>query len=194
VLAGQTTPPPGPPSINGSPATSDVAGTAYSFQPSASGPSGTTLSFSVQNKPSWASFSIATGLLSGTPTTSQEGTYANIVVSVSDGQKSAALPAFSIDVTTPSTPPPPTTGSATVNWVPPTQNTNGTALTNLAGVRIYYGTSQSSLSQVIQVASTTQTTYTINSLASGTYYFGAVAYTTAGTESAMSALVSTTVQ
>ena len=192
VLSGQSgAPPPSPPppTISGTPQASDVAGSAYSFTPSASGPAGMTLSFSVQNKPSWSNFSIATGQLSGTPTSAQTGTYSNIVLSVSDGAASSALPAFSITVT----PVTPTTGNATVNWVAPTQNTDGSALSNLAGIRIYYGTSSSSLSQSVQVAGNTQTSYTINGLASGAWYFGGVAYTTAGAQSAMSGLVSATI-
>jgi Putative Ig domain len=207
VLAGSsgTTPPPPapappppstppPPTISGTPATSVVAGTAYAFQPSASGPSGLTLSFSVQNLPSWATFSIASGLISGTPSSAQTGTYSNITESVSDGQASSALPAFAVTVTAPPPPPVASTGSATVTLVPPTQNTNGTALTDLAGMTIYYGTSSSNLNQSVQVASTASTSYTISNLASGTWYFGGVAYTTTGTQSAMSAVVSTTIQ
>jgi hypothetical protein len=191
VLAGGSSgsPPPPAPTIAGTPPTSDVAGNSYSFQPSASGPSGMTLAFSVQNKPSWANFSIASGQLSGTPSSTQTGTYPNIVLSVSDGVASSALPAFSITVTAAT----PTTGNATVNWVPPTQNTDGTALTNLAGLRIYYGTSASNLSQTVQVASSTQTSYTISNLASGTWYFGGVAYTSGGTQSALSSVVSATI-
>jgi hypothetical protein len=190
VLAAQSSAsPPSPPTISGTPPTSDVAGNAYSFTPSASGPSGMTLSFSVQNKPSWSTFSIATGQLSGTPTSAQTGTYSNIVLSVSDGAASSALPAFTITVT----PATATTGNATVSWIAPTQNTDGSALTNLAGIRIYYGTSSSNLSQSVQVAGTAQTSYTINSLASGTWYFGGTAYTTTGAQSAMSALVSATI-
>jgi hypothetical protein len=185
-------PPVAPPTISGTPASADVAGSAYSFQPSASGPSGMTLSFSVQNKPAWANFSIATGLLSGTPTSAQTGTYPNIVLSVSDGQSSSALPGFSVTVT-PATVTPPSTGSATVNWVPPTQNTNGTPLTNLAGIIIYYGTSAASLNQQVTMASATSSSYTISNLASGTWYFGGVAYNSAGAQSSMSQLVSTTV-
>src|SRR5579862_4459251 len=86
------------------------------------------------------------------------------------------------------------TGAATVSWTLPTQNTNGTALTNLAGVRIYYGTSSSNLTQEVQLAGTSTTTYTIDNLASGTWYFGAAAYNTAGTQSAMSAIVSKAIQ
>jgi len=188
VLPGQTSQLPAP-TISGTPPTTDVAGSPYSFQPAASGPSGTTLSFSVQNKPAWASFSIASGTLSGTPTSVQTGTFGNIIVSVSDGQASSALPAFAITVTAPAT-----TGTAAVTVTPPTQNSDGSPLTNLAGMRIYYGTSPSSLSQQIQLGSPTQTTYTLTNLAAGTWYFAATAYTATGAESPMSALASLTLQ
>jgi hypothetical protein len=174
------------PTISGTPATTDVAGSPYSFQPSASGPTGMALSYSVQNKPAWASFSIATGLLAGTPSSTQTGTYGNIILSVSDGQASSALPSFAITVTSP----PATSGSATVNLTPPTLNTDGSTLTDLAGVTIYYGNSPDSLSQTAQVAGTAPTTYTISGLGSGTWYFAGAAYTTAGTQSAMSGVVS----
>jgi hypothetical protein len=188
VLASQAAAPP-PPTISGTPATTDVAGSPYSFQPSASGPAGMALSYSVQNKPAWASFSIASGLLSGTPSSTQTGTYGNIILSVSDGQASSALPSFAITVSAP----PSTSGSATVNLTPPTQNTDGSTLTDLAGVTIYYGTSPGTLSQTVQVASTTPTSYTISGLSSGTWYFAGAAYTTAGAQSALSAVVSKSV-
>lgn len=189
VLPGQTSPLPAP-TISGTPPTTDVAGSPYSFQPAASGPSGTTLSFSVQNKPAWASFSIASGMLSGTPTSVQTGTYSNIIISVSDGQGSSALPAFGITVTAPAA----VTGTATVTITPPTQNSDGSPLTNLAGMRVYYGTSPSGLTQQIQLASATQTSYTLTNLAGGTWYFAATAYTATGVESPMSALASLTLQ
>jgi len=187
-------PPPPAPTISGTPATSVVAGSAYSFTPSASGPSGMTLSYSVQNKPSWGIFSIASGQLSGTPTTSNVGTYSNIIISVSDGQASTALPAFSITVTSPPPPPPPPTGSATVNWAAPSSNTDGSPLTNLAGFTVLYGTSASSLNQSVQVAGAGQTSYTLSTLAAGTWYFGVKAYTTTGMQSAMSSVGSLNVQ
>jgi len=178
------------PSISGTPPTSAVAGTQYSFQPVASGPAGMPLSFSVQNKPVWANFSIATGQLTGTPTSAQTGSYSNIVVSVSDGQASSALAPFTISVTGTT----PTTGSATLNWAPPTQNTNGSALTNFAGIILYYGTAPTSLTQSVQLASNSQTSYTIGNLTAGTWYFGGVAYTNTGVKSAMSPVVSMSVQ
>jgi hypothetical protein len=87
-----------PPTISGSPNTSVTAGQSYSFTPTTTDPSGGTLTFSVTNKPSWASFNTATGQLSGTPSTANAGTFSSIGISVSDGKQSASLPAFSINV------------------------------------------------------------------------------------------------
>lgn len=175
------------PVISGSPPTSVTAGSTYKFQPTAKDPNGKTLSFSVQNKPSWASFSIANGLLDGTPTASQTGNYNNVVVSASNGQYSTALPAFSVTVTAATSG---TSGAATLNWAPPSKDTKGDPLTDLAGIRIYYGTSAANLSHMVQVAGATASSTTISNLTAGTWYFGGVAYTTAGTQSAMSGVVS----
>jgi hypothetical protein len=87
-----------PPAISGTPATKATVGTTYSFQPIAADFAGNTatLTYSIQNKPSWATFSTTTGLLTGTAV---KGTYSNIVITVSDGCATASLPAFSIKVT-----------------------------------------------------------------------------------------------
>jgi len=169
-----------PPTIGGTPSTLVTAGQAYSFTPTASGPAGLTLGFSVQNLPSWATFSVATGTVSGTPSSSNVGTFANIVISVSDGQASAALPAFSIQVNAV------VSGTATLSWVAPTTNTDGSPLTDLAGFIINYGTSATNLSQQITVSSATATGYTVTGLTTGTWYFTVIAYTTVGTQSAPS--------
>jgi hypothetical protein len=139
------------------------------------------------NLPSWASFSSASGQLSGTPGAGDVGSYANIIISVTDGTSSASLAAFSISVTQPAI------GSATLTWSIPTQNTNGTPLTNLAGFNIYYGTSASNLNQSVQIANPALTSYALTNLASGTWYFSINDYTTAGTESAVSNIASTTI-
>ncbi|MBI5039900.1 MAG: putative Ig domain-containing protein, partial [Gammaproteobacteria bacterium] len=87
------------PTISGTPATSVTVGSAYSFQPTAAdADAGTTLTYSIVNRPSWATFSTSTGRLSGTPTSANVGTTSNIVISVSDGTVSASLPAFSLTV------------------------------------------------------------------------------------------------
>ena len=54
-----------PPTITGTPATTVTAGSAYSFTPVGSDPDGNTLIYSIQNQPSWASFSATTGRLYG---------------------------------------------------------------------------------------------------------------------------------
>ena len=59
------TAPPPPPTISGTPPTQVTAAQAYSFTPTAGGPSGMTLSFSAQNLPPWATFSTSTGALTG---------------------------------------------------------------------------------------------------------------------------------
>lgn len=182
-----TNPPAAPPVISGSPGTSVNAGSAYSFNPTASGPAGRTLTFSIEHQPSWASFNTSTGALTGTPGASNAGTYADIVISVSDGTASASLAAFSITVNAAAT------GTATLNWTPVTENTNGTAVNSLAGYRIYYGTSASAMTSVVTVASASATSYQFSNLAAGTWYFGMTAYTSTGAQSAMSNIGSVTV-
>ena len=167
------------PRISGTPTTSVRAGVAYSFTPSASDADGNTLTFSIANKPSWATFSTSTGRLSGTPTASQVGSYSNIVIRVSDGTATASLPAFAISVTAVST------GSATLSWTPPTRNTDGTSLSNLSGYRIYYGTSSSALNQTVQLNNPSLSRYVIENLSPGTYYF-AVKAVAGSSESALS--------
>ncbi len=75
-----------------------TAGVSYSAQVSASTPGGASVGFSIQNKPTWAVFNTATGSLTGMPTASDVGQYANIVISASDGSGTASLPPFSITV------------------------------------------------------------------------------------------------
>ncbi len=88
------------PTISGAPSTSVAQGSAYSFTPIASDvDTGDSLTFSITNKPSWASFNTSTGALTGTPTNDDVGTTSNIVISVSDGTASASLSAFSLQVT-----------------------------------------------------------------------------------------------
>jgi hypothetical protein len=136
----------------------------------------------------WATFSSATGQLSGTPTSLHVGSYANILISVSDGKASAALAPFAITVADTSN------GAASLTWMPPTQNTDGTTLTNLAGYRIVYGVSASQLTQTIQVTNAGMSSYVVENLAPGTYYFAIRAYTASGAESAESNVVAKIVQ
>ena len=175
------------PTISGTPLVSVVAGKAYSFTPTTTDPSGAALTFSVKNAPSWATFNSATGELSGTPTEADVATYSNITISVSNGTTSVSLPAFPIAVTQMAN------GSATLQWVAPTENTNGTALTNLAGYRIYYGTSATAMTQTVQITNPDIVTYEVSNLSPGTWYFSARSYTSANVESNASAVASKTI-
>ncbi|HKU16590.1 MAG TPA: putative Ig domain-containing protein [Steroidobacteraceae bacterium] len=176
------------PTISGLAAPSVNAGSAYVFRPQAADGDGDPLKFSIANRPAWASFNATTGQLSGTPASASVGTYANIVISVSDGKASTALGAFSITVADVSR------GSASLEWLPPTQNLDGSALTNLAGYRIVYGTSASQLTQTIEVANAGMSSYVVDDLAPGTYYFAVRAYTRSGAESANSNVMPRVVQ
>jgi len=171
------------PTISGSPAKSVVAGQAYVFEPKATVEAGKKATFSITDKPTWASFSATTGELSGTPAAANVGTDANITIAVSDGTTSVALPKFAIAVTEVGT------KSATLSWKAPTVNSNGSALTNLAGYRIYYGTSATSLTRSITINSVGVTTDVVTDLSPGTYYFALMAFNTVGIESKLSNVV-----
>jgi hypothetical protein len=173
------------PTISGSPATSVAAGQTYSFQPSATDANGDVLTFSIQNRPSWATFSPTTGRLSGTPSSSQTGTYGNVVISVTDGKATRSLSAFSISVQSASG-----TGSVTLSWTAPTRNTDGTALTNLAGYRVHYGTSAGNYTHTVQLPNKSLTSVVIEDLTSARWYFAVRAYNTSGVESTFSGSVS----
>jgi hypothetical protein len=176
------------PTISGTPATSVTVGQAYSFQPTANDPDGQVLRFGIANKPSWANFDIVTGRLSGTPGDANVGSTANIVISVSDGSLSATLPAFTLNVVRP------VVGTAELTWTAPTQNEDGSALTNLAGYKVRYGTSPGSLSKVLDVVGAGVNSAVIEGLAAGTWYFSISSYTNTGIESAPTGTVYKTIQ
>jgi len=86
------------------------------------------------------------------------------------------------------------TGTAALSWTRPTTNTNGSPLLNLAGYRIHYGSRPEALSQSIAVHDPAATSYTLRGLSSGTWYFAISAFTSAGTSSTLSTVVSKTIQ
>jgi hypothetical protein len=191
--------------ISGTPSTSVAAARYYGFQSWATDTDHLAVSYSIANKPSWATFDTKYGHLYGVPTAANVGTYSNIVISASDGVSKASLPAFSITVTGSgsssgsgstggSSGGSTTTGAATLNWHPPTENTNGSAITNLAGYTIVYGTNKSNLTSSVKLANPGLTSYVVENLSAGTYYFGVTAYNSAGGASAVSSVVSKTIK
>lgn len=83
--------------------------------------------------------------------------------------------------------------AATLSWDAPTANTNGSALTDLVGYRIYYGSSPEELKQSVQIGTVGLQTYVIDNLDPGTWYFAVMALASNGAESALSNIVAKTI-
>ena len=84
------------------------------------------------------------------------------------------------------------TGTATVSWIAPSSRVSGAPmpLNELAGYKIYYGTSLGSYPDVVNVPDKTATAYTLSGLASNTtYYLVVTSYDVLGKESANSNVV-----
>ncbi len=175
------------PTIDGAPPAQITQGLRYWFVPNASDPDGDQLSFGISRKPSWTSFDAATGRLSGTPGAADLGPYDDIQVWVTDGAKFAGLGPFSIDVVASAS------GSATLSWQPPTMRIDGSPLTNLAGYRVLYGTSLGNYTNAIKISNPGVTSYVVEGLAAGTYYFVVVAFDSEGLESGYSNVAQKTI-
>ena len=182
------TPPNQAPTISGTPLTSAKTNEAYRFQPTAVDPEGDTITFKVSNKPAWASFDTKTGRLAGTPSSSSTGTFSGITIVATDGKDASQLGPFDITVTSTAT-----TGSATLSWQPPTENADGSPLTNLAGYVIRYGTQPDALKTEVRINNPGITTSMIEGLTPATWYFTVSAFTSLGVESMPSAVGSKTV-
>ena len=176
-----------PPIISGAPSNGVLVGDVYTFTPTASDPDGDRLTFSVINKPRWASFDSSTGRLSGQAVLGDEGIYSQIRISVSDGTSSATLPDFSVEVTQGAL------GAMTLSWTAPTENADGSPLTDLAGYVIYYGESPGIYPNRIPIDNPGITSFVVEDLLPRTYYVVATAFNSAGVESGFSNETSKTV-
>lgn len=175
------------PTIQGQPSSSVLAGQSYSFQPSASDADQDRLTFAVTNLPRWAAFDTVSGRLSGTPAAADVATYSNITITVSDGRASASIGPFAIAVTETGA------GVATLSWTPPTQNSDGSALEDLAGYQISYGRSADDLGQSISVTNASVSTYVVENLTTGTWFFAVSAVNARGISSPLSNVASKTI-
>jgi len=175
------------PTIAGNPPRAILYGDMYSFAPDAADVDGDVLTFSIDNRPSWANFDASTGRLHGQPTLGEIGVYQNVQIRVSDGTDSASLPAFSITVTESAL------GNVTLSWVAPTQNSDGSPLTNLAGYKVYYGKNSGRYDREIRIDNPGLTTYVVEQLSPDTYYFAATSYNSFGIESSYSGEIAKTV-
>lgn len=72
--------------------------------------------------------------------------------------------------------------SVTLDWEAPTTRADGTALADLAGYRVYYGTGTGQYSNSVDIGNST--TCVIENLSTGnTYYFVVTSYDSSGNES-----------
>ena len=74
-------------------------------------------------------------------------------------------------------------GSVTVTWTPPTTRADGSPLTNLAGYKIFYGRMSGVYDYEIDVEGAGISTYVVEDLVSGEWYFALAAYDSDGLES-----------
>jgi len=177
-----------PPTISGTPALSVTWDQSYEFTPSANDPDGDPLTFSIANQPEWASFDEDSGTLAGTPAETHIGTTAGVTIAVSDGELSASLAPFDIEVVAPPL------GSATVFWDIPTTNADGSPLNDLAGFEVHYGATSQSYTEIMPVDDSAASSAQIDELPPGVYFFAVLAVDTSGNKSALSPEVSKDIQ
>jgi hypothetical protein len=76
------------------------------------------------------------------------------------------------------------TGSATLSWTPPTKNEDNSPLDDLAGYKVYYGTSSGQYTKVLDVNDPNAESYVVGNLSvNTTYYFAVTAYDLSSNES-----------
>jgi len=165
------------PTIAGTPSAYILEGELYEFRPTASDPEGDALEFSIARKPAWAQFDKASGRLWGTPGADDVGNFTNIAISVSDGKATTSLAAFDVSVNQIAA------GAATLSWNPPTENADGSPLTDLAGYRIYYGRNPDNLTQLVVLNNPGLTRYVVENLTPARWHFVMTSVNTEGTES-----------
>ena len=151
---------------------------------------------------SWivCSLLLASGLLAGCndPSTTSAADAATGTTSATDSISSSTTSSVASSSPTSTgsgstSTPPPAAKSIDVTWTAPTVNTNGSALTDLAGYTIYYGTSPTSLTRSVTVPNAGATDQVVQGLNGGTWYFAVKAYTSAGLESSYSTVISRTI-
>jgi len=109
----------------------------------------------------------------------RQGQFSNVV----DVTTPAPPPPEPPDVPPP--PPPPANGSATLKWTPPSHNNDGSALTNLAGYKLYVSNDADPPGggSVIEIANPSATSYVVEGLSAGTWTFRMTSLSASGAES-----------
>lgn len=172
-----------PPTISGMAFDQATVGQQWSFQPSISDPDGDSLIVSASNLPGWIELNDRTGQLSGIPGESDVQLWGEIVISVNDGQSITSLSPFTVNVMSQNA----ALGSATLSWLPPTEQTDGSPIGELSGYRLLYGQSSGDYTQTVAINNPGITRYMIEGLTSGEWYFAIQTVDGSGAISAPSA-------
>jgi hypothetical protein len=170
------------PTIAGRPLLTVLQGTQYGFTPIASDADDDALTFAASGLPAWAKIDATTGRVSGSPAPADVGTSGSVSISVSDGIATVTLPAFAIEVVATAT------GAASLSWLPPTENDDGTPLTDLAGYKIYWGVSVGDYPNVVEIKEAGLTRYLVEQLTPAKWFFVVTAVNSGGVESEVSNL------
>jgi hypothetical protein len=180
------------PQISGTAATAIAAGGTYSFTPVATDADQDTVTFTIANKPEWLTFNAQTGLLSGTAPAAA-GTFAGIEIAATDGEATTALPAFTITVSAAAAGGGTSSGSVALAWTPPTQNDDGSTLTDLSGYKIHYGSESGNYTSTVDVENPSLSRFQLSSLPQGQIFIAMTAVNASGAQSAFSPEVAVTV-
>ncbi len=76
--------------------------------------------------------------------------------------------------------------SVTLDWTPPQENEDGSVLMDLAGYRLYWGTTSGVYPNSVTINNPGVTRYVFDNLPPGTYHFVATSFNAAGVESRFS--------
>ena len=103
------------------------------------------------------------------------------------GGSASASPSVTVTVNQP----PPSAQNINISWVPPVEREDGTPITmaEIAGYRVYYGTSQGKYTNNVDIADRTTMQATLSNLTTGTYYIVMTTYDMDGRESVFSKVV-----
>jgi hypothetical protein len=164
-----------------------LVGHTFSYTVQASDPDGDDLTYAASGLPEWVTLDPDTGTLRGKPDSAAIGTYSGISISVSDGTTTSTLAGQTLTVVDSAS------GAATLSWLPPTGNEDGSPLEDLAGYRIRYGTDPSHLYQTVEIPTSGVSSYVVENLTPGSWYFVMTAYTASGHESRPTSAVSKTI-
>lgn len=172
--------------LSGPRADAAVADQLYEYVPETGDFAANAVAFSIENKPAWATFDAAGGVLRGTPTRADIGAKSTVRITAAAGSTRQVLE-FQLQVVATAE------GVVSIALGAPLTRTDGSALANLAGYRIYYGKTATRLDQFVDVKDGRATSADVRSLTPGTWHFAATAYDANGLESDATDVASKTV-